>query len=186
MSPSLKQVVKIPTRTNPEATLDKIITTLSEFYLPPTNLPPLDNDIEGNGKPSDNLIIEMRPINSLENHKPKYKVITFRPLPESGLLQLKQWLQTETWQLLYLKETAHEKAELLQTTLLEKINLFLPEKKWRIREDDSPWVNREIKSLDRLQKRQYRRNKKSAKWHRMNKEYEEKIKKQNMNIQKIL
>ena len=99
MSPSLKQVVKIPTRTNPEATLDKIITTLSEFYLPPTSLPPLDNDIDGNGKPSDHLIIEMRPINSLEYPKPKYKVITFRPQPESGLLQLKQWLQTETWQL---------------------------------------------------------------------------------------
>ena len=66
MSPSLKQVVQIPTRMNPEATLDKIITTLSEFYLPPTSLPPLDNDTEGNGKPSDHLIIEMSPINRLE------------------------------------------------------------------------------------------------------------------------
>ena len=61
LSPSMKQVVQIPTRTNPDATLDKILTTLSTFYLSPTSLPPLDNDTEGNGKPSDPLIIVMKP-----------------------------------------------------------------------------------------------------------------------------
>ena len=71
LSPSLKQIVEIPTRTNPDATLDKIITTLSKFYLPPTSLPPLDNDIEGNGKPSDHLIIVMRPIS--QTNYPKMK-----------------------------------------------------------------------------------------------------------------
>ena len=90
---------------------------------------------------------------------------------------MKQWLQTETWNLLYLKETAHEKAELLHMTLLEKLDIFLPEKNLRIREDDSPWVNNEIKSLDRLQKRQYSKHKKSAKWFRLNNEYNEKVKK---------
>ena len=74
-------------------------------------MPPLDNDVEGNGKPSDHLIVEMRPIGELDNPKPKYKTITFRPLPDSGLLQMKQWLQTETWQELYQKETADKKAK---------------------------------------------------------------------------
>ena len=62
LSPSLSQVVQIPTRTNPDAILDKIITTLSKYYLPPTTLLPLDNDIDGKGKPSDHLIVSMRPI----------------------------------------------------------------------------------------------------------------------------
>ena len=177
MSPSLKQVVDIPTRTNPDATLDKIISTLSEFYLSPTSLPPLDNDILGEGKPSDHLIVEWRPISSSDKPTPKYKVINFRPLPESGMLQLKQWLQTETWQLLYLKETAHEKAELLHTTLLEKMELYLPEKSIKIRQDDDPWVTSEIKSLDRLQKRQYRKHKKSVKWNVLNQKYKEKCEK---------
>ena len=35
MSPSLSQLVTIPTRTNPDATLDKIISTLGKYYLPP-------------------------------------------------------------------------------------------------------------------------------------------------------
>lgn len=171
MSPSLKQVVSIPTRTNPEATLDKIITTLSKFYLPPTTLPPLDNDVEGNGKPSDHLIVEWRPINQNVNRKPNYKVITFRPLPESGMLQFKQWLETETWQSLYLKETAHGKADLLQRTLLAKMEEFLPQKTLKLNEDDMQWVTSEVKRFDRLLKREYRKHKRSSKWKRLNEKY---------------
>ena len=52
MSSSLSQVVKVITRTNPDAILDKIVTSLEKFYLPPYSLPPLDNDEQGNGKPS--------------------------------------------------------------------------------------------------------------------------------------
>ena len=103
-------------------------------------------------------------------------MITHRPLPELGLMEMKQWLQKENWQLLYQKETAHDKAEVLQSILLDKLNTFLPEKTLRIREDDPPWINREFKALDRAQKRQYRKHKKSAKWHKLNKEYIEKIK----------
>ena len=69
LSPSLSQLVTIPTRTNPDTTLDKIISTLGK-YLPPTSLPPLDNDVEGIGKPSDHLIIVMRPIIQQSNLKP--------------------------------------------------------------------------------------------------------------------
>ena len=139
-------------------------------------MPPLDNDVEGNGKPSDHLIVEMRPIGELDNPKPKYKTITFRPLPDSGLLQMKQWLQTETWQELYQKETADEKAEHLHSKLLEKLELYLPEKTVKIRPDDRAWVTSEIKSLDRIQKREYRKHKKSGKWKRLNEKYVEKCK----------
>ena len=97
MSSSLCQVVKVITRTNPDAILDKIVTTLEKFYLPPYTLPPLDNDEPGNGKPSDHLIVVWRPINQLEDYKPEQKVITYRPMPESGMAQFKIWLQTEPW-----------------------------------------------------------------------------------------
>ena len=168
LSPNLSQVVGIPTRTNPDATLDKIITTLSKFYLPPTSLPPLDNDVDGNGKPSDHLIVIMRPISQTENPQPKQKIITYRPLPESGMLMLKQWLQNETWQDLYQLETAHQKAELLHSTLLDKLDVFLPQKTIKIRPGDRAWVTTEIKMLDRKCKREYSRNKKSKKWQCLN------------------
>ena len=172
LSPTLSQVVQIPTRTNPDATLDKIITTLSKYYLSPTTLPALDNDTDGKGKPSDHLIVVWKPISQSEQPKPKQKLITFRPLPESGMLLFKQWLQLETWQQLYQLETAHQKADLFYSTLLEKLNLYLPEKTIKIRPDDQAWANNEIKTLDRKLKREYRKHKKSDKWNKLNEKFQ--------------
>jgi hypothetical protein len=129
LSSTLSQVVQIPTRRNPDATLDKIITTLSKYYLSLATLEPLDNDTAGIGKPSDHLIVVWKPLSQSEQPKPKQKLITFRPLPESGMLLVEQCLQSETWQQLYQSETAHEKAEMFHKTLLEKLDMYLPEKK---------------------------------------------------------
>ena len=170
LSPNLSQEVTIPTRTNPDAILDKIITTLGKYYLSPTSLPPLDNDVNGNGKPSDHLIIIMRPISQNNYPKPQMKIIKYRPLPESGMLMLKQWLQTENWSVLYQMETAHEKAEYLHKELLAKVDYYLPVKVLKIRKDDQAWVTQEIKSLERKCKREYSKRKKSMKWKSMNAE----------------
>ena len=177
LSPNLSQVVDIPTRTNPDATLDKIITTLSKFYLSPTSLPPLDNDVKDKGKPSDHLIIVMRPISRNNCPKPKMKVIKYRPLPESGMIMFKQWLQNESWVNLYQLETAHEKAEYLHSVLLEKLDCYLPEKVLKIGKDDEAWVNSDIKVLDRKCKREYSKRKKSMKWRLLNDELTQKCEK---------
>ena len=177
LSPNLSQMVSIPTRTNPNATLDKIITTLGKYYLPPTSLPPLDNDVNGNGKPSDHLIIIMRPISQNNCPKPQMKIIKYRPLPESGMLMFKQWLQTESWSALYQLETAHEKAAHLHRELLAKLDCYLPVKILKIRKDDQAWVNNEIKSLDRRCKREYSKRKKSMKWKSLNDELIQKCEK---------
>ena len=174
LSPSLSQLVTIPTRTNPDATLDKIISTLRKYYLPPTSLPPLDNDVEGIGKPSDHLIIVMRPISQQSNLKPEVKVINYRPLPESGMLIYKQWLLSEDWSELYQIETAHEKADYLHSKLMLALDKFLPLKTLKLRQDDQPWVTKEIKDLDRRCKREYSKNKKSVKWKSLNEEFKRK------------
>ena len=96
--------------------------------------------------------------------KPKQKLIANRPLPESGMLMLKQWLQNEAWQELYQAENAHQKAQILQTGLLKKLDEYLPVKSLKIRYGDLAWISSEIKILDRKQKREYRKNKKSMKW----------------------
>ena len=177
LSTSLSQVVQIPTRKNPDAILDKIITTLAKYFLPPTTLPALDNDLEGKGKPSDHLIVIMKPICQSEQPKPKKKTITFRPLPESGMLELKNWLLTEPWVNLYQAENAHRKAEILHQTLMEKLNIYLPEKTLHISPDDKAWTNNEIKILDRRRKREYRKRKKSAKWKSLDARFREECEK---------
>ena len=82
LSPDLKQVVKVFTRRNPEATLDVIITNLSSLFQPPRVLEPLDNDVDVDGKPSDHLIVVMEPITN-ENQAlvKRYKSIKYRPFP---------------------------------------------------------------------------------------------------------
>ena len=186
LSPSLSQVVQVPTRMNPDAILDKIITTLSKYFLPPTTLPPLDNDLEGNGKPSDHLIVVMRPISQSEQPKLLKKTITFRPLPESGMLEMKQWLQKEQWLELYKAENAHKKAEILHETLFEKLNVYMPEKTIKIGPEDSAWINNEIKTLDRKMKREYNKRKKSAKWKDLNEKYKEQCKKAKQHYSKSI
>ena len=73
LSPNLKQLISVPTRQNPDAILENIISTLEYFYLPPFTISPLDNDQDKKGKPSDHLPVIFKPIGNIENSQLKYK-----------------------------------------------------------------------------------------------------------------
>ena len=90
LSPMMKQIVSNPTRWNPPRMIDPVITTLSKYYQTPKVLPPLDNDPDKDGKPSDHGIIVVEPISEINTNcvREKRKVIV-RPMPESKLNQLK-------------------------------------------------------------------------------------------------
>ena len=75
LSPNLKQLISVPTRKNPDAILEGIISTLEYFYVPPFTISPLDNDKDKNGKPSDHLPVVFKPLGNLENPKLKYRTI---------------------------------------------------------------------------------------------------------------
>ena len=93
LSPNLKQVVKDVTRLNPPRILDPIITNLTLYYQSPTCLPPLDPDPDCDGKPSDHMMVEMRPIDTVNNKCARTKrKVTFRPLPQSGLDLMGDWI----------------------------------------------------------------------------------------------
>ena len=77
LSPNMKQVVGL---------LDPILTTMAKFYQPPMCIPPLDADPDCNGSPADHLMVEMRPVTTLNNRSARTKrKLQIRPLPESGL-----------------------------------------------------------------------------------------------------
>ena len=121
LSPNLKQVVRVPTRLNPDAILDVIITTLSKYYLEPVTKPPINNDAN-NGKPSDHLVVIMEPISSTLDCPPRqYTTLEFRPITDSGLSEYGQWLKNQTWDFLWSEQDAHLKAEILQNFLMKKI-----------------------------------------------------------------
>ena len=63
------------------------------------------------------------------------------------------------------------------TSALSLVELYLQEKTIKIRPDDQPWANNEIKSKDRRMKREFRKKKKSAKWHNLEEQFRAKCEK---------
>ena len=141
LSPSLKQVVKVPTRLNPDVTLDPVITTLGRFYQPPVTKPPLDNDEDKDGKPSDHLVVLMYPISAQIGCPPRTtRLVTFRPLPQSGIDRMGRWVQEQTWTEIYKCPDVSMKAEMLQTILKQKLDEYLPTKMIKLCSEDKPWI----------------------------------------------
>ena len=65
----LQQVCSVPTRN--ASTLENIVTDLATFYHPPTTLPPLENDVEGEGRPSDHNMLVFAPKGNTISSKEK-------------------------------------------------------------------------------------------------------------------
>ena len=64
LSPSFVQVVKVPTRLNPDVTLDTIITSLGSYYNSPITKPLIGSD-SVSGRPSDHLVVLWKPLLNL-------------------------------------------------------------------------------------------------------------------------
>ena len=165
----------IPTRSNPDAILDKIITTLWMYYKEPYTISPLDNDENKKGKPSDHKVVVFEPLSHSDVSKQVYRKIKFRPFPESGMLKFATWVNAQSWDEVYQQKTAQKKAEQLQKMLVEKMNIYFPEKQFKVNMNDKPFMNRELKKLDRQRKKEYIKNKKSEKWKKLNTSFKEKV-----------
>ena len=164
LSPSLKQVVTLPTRLDPPATLDPIITTLQKYYQPPVTKPPIGNDADKNGKPSDHLVVLMLPISADIVCPPRQiRIVEYRPLPQSGINKMGQWIQQQKWKEIYECLDAHEMANKLQNVLIDSLDRFLPMKTIKFCNDDEPWVTEQVKVLNRKCKREFSNNHKSEK-----------------------
>ena len=172
ITPSLKQVVTQPTRFNPPAILDKIITSLHNYYQVPEVKPPLDNDPDKNGKPSDHNIVEMRPVNVV-NNKPARSTteFTYRPITERGMQQMQEWFESRELNVSSHGENPHERAEEIMKVLKEKTNEFFPTKTRKIRSDNQPFFNEKLATQKRKKQREYNKNRQLLKWAEMNKEY---------------
>ena len=73
-------------------------------------------------------------------------------------------------------ESADRKAEVLQSTLMKKLDEFMPEKIFSFSSDDQPFFTPELKNLDKKRKREYRRHRRSYKWSALNKDFKNKLK----------
>ena len=179
LSHSLVQCVKVPTRLNPDRMLDPIITTMSKYYAEPETKPPINPDENSNGKPSDHLIVMMRPISATYEVPPRvYRTVHTRPYTESGVAAFKQWIESESckWVDIYTNCDTHKKAQIFQESLTQAYEKCFPIKSFKISDDDCPWMTKSLKKLDRLRKKDFYKNKKSSKWERLNLAFQTKAK----------
>ena len=174
LSPDFRQMVKVPTRLNPPAVLDQIITTMGKFYSDPVTKPPVRND-EGNGVQSDHLIVLMEPISKLvECQTRSYQIIEYRPLTDSGIQLFGQWLSDQTWDAIYSTQDCDKKAQIFQEMLVAEFQKVFPPKTIKVCQEDKPWFSKSLKILDRKRKREFSKNHKSDKWQKLNEEFKQK------------
>ena len=184
LSPQLKQVVKVPTRLNPPATLDIIITSLAKYYSAPQTKPPVESNNDS-GAPSDHLVVLWEPLTQqFESQKREYKLVKFRPHPDSGLAVFHKWISQQSWKNVYDAEDVDKKAEIFQSLLLNQYHMIFPMKEMKVSSDDKPWYSQKLKNLDRKRRREFCRHKKSEKWRILNEEYKETQKKEKANYYK--
>ena len=181
LSPNLTQIVKNPTRLDPvtgvEKMLDPVIMTLTTYYQTPQCLAPLDPDPDSNGKPSDHRIVVVQPISAINNQCTRStRSIKTRPITQSGMNCMRNWLMTQNWNEVYEAESADEKAIQLQSMLVQSFEKFFPEKTLKINSDDQPWITHKLKALDRKRKREFHKNRRSEKWKSLNKVFKQHVK----------
>ena len=69
------------------------------------------------------------------------------------------------------------KAQLLNQMVLEKLDEFCPEKARKISSDDEPWFSDQLKRLDRRRRRQFRLNRRSRKYKKLQRLFKRKVSK---------
>ena len=99
-----------------------------------------------------------------------------RPITESGIEQMRNWLMDENWKEVFEAESSHEKAAIFQNILIQKFESIFPEKTRNINSDDSPWMTQKLKKLDRKRKRIYQKERRSERWSQLNKAFKKDVK----------
>ena len=171
----LHQVVKVPTRLNPDRILDPIITTLKRFYCDPITKPRVNPNSSKSGKPSDLLVVVMEPITNTLQIKPRvYRTIETRPINHAGLQNFSSWVENCNWADLYRCDDPNMEATMFQNILLEKYHECFPVRIMKISCDDKPWFSSELKDIDRRRKREFSKNYKSDLWRNLEEMFNEK------------
>ena len=135
------------------------------------------SDSSTSGEPSDHLVVLWKPaVRNCEINQRVYRTIETRPISKAGVSKFSDWLKQNSWHDIFKCNDIHLKALKFQDMLLQKYYDCFPIKKFKVSDDDKPWVTNQIKTLDRKRKREYAKNTKSTKWIKFNDEFIQKVK----------
>ena len=144
----LRQVVDSSTRQG--AILDIIIMNLFSYYKSPIIVPPIHPDNPNKGKPSDHSVPVCIPHTDRYTAPSRnYRIIKYRPLPDSGVRKFGEWIVTECWDSLSDEMTPTEQAVAFEQLLSAKLDQFCPQKQMKLSSKDKPFITAELKQIDR-------------------------------------
>ena len=173
----LRQIVDKCTRK--QKILDILIMNTSGYYKSPIIAPPIQPDDPLRAQPSDHSVPVCVP--HTDRYKPperSYRIIRYRPLPESGLRRFGEWIVGESWDSVSGDISATEQAQQFENLVLSNLNKFCPEKEIKLGPRDKPFITAELKKLSRQKNREYLKRGKSEKYSKLKSKFDDEYKKE--------
>ena len=151
---------------------------MSSLYCVPIITPPVLPDNPLYGAPSDHNTPVVVPLANTTIHQAReYVVKTTRPLPQSGIMEFGNWLSKEEWIKLLGNVGPTQQVLQFESIMKQKLDVIFPTKSVKINPSvDLPFITADLKKLDRLVKREYRKHGKSLKYKELKSKYDEKFK----------
>ena len=167
----LRQVVDRSTRMG--AIIDIIIMNLSSYYNTPIIAPPICPDDPTKGKPSDHCVPVCTPHTDRYTAASRnYKIIKYRPLPDSSIRRFGEWIVNEGWQSVEDGMSPSEQVSVFEKLVQDKLDEFCPEKELKLSSQDKAFITSELKKLKRQKSREYTKRGKTVKYKELSKKFE--------------
>ena len=172
--PRLRQIVT--KNTYKDKILDVMLTNMHQAYAVPMVVPAVPADDPRRGSPSDHSTPVACPLTANDvTAGREYTIKISRPLPDSGIREFGEWITREEWACLSDDANPTEQVLEFEKIMENKLDVIFPKKSVKICKNfDKPFITCDLKKLDRMVKREYRKHQKSQKYLKLKKDYDTK------------
>ena len=178
LNSNFKQYVDQPTRLNPPAMLDLIITDLHRYYQRLVYDNPLDVDLNKSCSLSYHLMVVMTPLNNVNSIKGRLKnKIEFRPLNDVNFDNMKQILEEVEWDSIESEYSLDQQMECFQNLLYKIFDISFPVKSKTIFNETEPFFTEKLIKLKRLKCRKFNKRRMAAEYQSLNNIYKQELSK---------
>jgi hypothetical protein len=158
-----------------------LVSDMVHLFSESVIIPNVETDIPdgqpGGGKQSDHPIVYCQPRLGMTD-KPARRVETkkTRRMDDNRKRLLAQWIQQESWEMVYDSKSASEMAVQFTQLVNEKINNICPEEEVKITQFDGKVTSLVLQKLGRQKKREYSKNGNSRRFKEVKKKMNQRIK----------
>ena len=164
LNQNFKQCVDVPTRDNPPAIIDILITDLHMYYQTPISENPLEVDKDKAGSSSDHFMILIEPINAISNKKTHEKrTFNYRAYTDQAFANMDNALENVKWDEI-LENTKGDQIHTFHKLLYDIFEKCFPLKSKTVFTEKEPFFTEKLSKLKRRKCREYNKNRKSEKY----------------------